>query len=382
VRTVSTDPLSGLSVDSPAFRRNAPRVMLSDDPDTATIQTVQEMCRQINQAVNDPMVQRAAQRAVKQFRWMPPVSRSHEQAYAQACWWWCKHYLKFKHHGDMFEMWSGDLGDPRTKLQLLIAPDVLVRMNRMEGDCAIYTMMLCAMLRTLGLEYQVCPCAVDHSQSDIFSHVFARVVLPDGTESLDASHGPYPGWQVPKEDLLRLWVFDQNGNRISGDSRGFTGLHAYRRNGMGDDAVATLPPSSFDSSSSDFYNPTQVFGPVGSDLPYVSDPSWGPTMPASGVPDWSSFPQANGGYTAPSQNSAQWASFASNLAKMGFTLAQINAIQPGTVVQANGTILRQNPGYSVPVGSTIASSLGSGNTLLYVGVGLVGLLIVGSMFKK
>jgi hypothetical protein len=34
------------------------------------------------------------------------------------------------------------------------------------------------------------------------------------------------------------------------------------------------------------------------------------------------------------------------------------------------------------VGSTIASSLGSGNTLLYVGVGLVGLLIVGSMFKK
>jgi hypothetical protein len=65
---------------------------------------------------------------------------------------------------------------------------------------------------------------------------------------------------------------------------------------------------------------------------------------------------------------------------MGFTLAQINAIQPGTVVQPNGTIIRQTPGFAVPVGSPIGTAL-SGNTILYAGLGLAALLIVGSMFK-
>ena len=76
-----------------------------------------------------------------------------------------------------------------------------------------------------------------------------------------------------------------------------------------------------------------------------------------------------------SQNSAQWAAFASSLAKMGFTLAQINAIQPGTVVSANGAILRQNPGYAVGT-PTMAGNLGISTTTLMVG----GLLLIGAAF--
>ena len=41
------------------------------------------------------------------------------------------------------------------------------------------------------------------------------------------------------------------------------------------------------------------------------------------------------------------------LAKAGLTLAKISSIQPGTVVSANGAILRQSTGLAVPVGAGI-----------------------------
>jgi hypothetical protein len=315
------------------------------------------MCRQIHQAAQDPLVQTAAMHALRfqggPFGFTP----------AEACWCWCKHYLRFKHHGSMFEAWSADLGDPRTKLQLLIAPDVLVRMNRMEGDCAIYTMMLAAMLESLGLKWEIVTAAVDRGQPDIFSHVWPRVVLPAGSEPLDASHGKYPGWQVPANDVHRLWVFDQNGSRVAEQGAQFGGLHAYRRRpGMGatvcddmgcydDGTGAVVAGSAVDPNSSYLNYPVPAGGGT-----YVDQSGAAVTGPV---------------YKAPaSNNSAQWASFATQLMKSGMTLAEINAIQPGTVVSANGAILRQNPGYAVgtPTGTL---NLGTGtistSTLLMVG---------------
>ena len=78
-------------------------------------------------------------------------------------------------------------------------------------------------------------------------------------------------------------------------------------------------------------------------------------------------------YSAPSQSSSQWAAFATAMGKAGMTLAEINAIQPGTVVGANGQILRQSTGYAVP-GTTLSTTLGSNSTLiiaLVIGAGLL-----------
>lgn len=389
----AVDSLSGLSVDSPAFRQRAPRVQLSEDPDTATQQTVEEMCRQIHQAAQDPLVQAAALNAVRTFKGGPgwagcgitdqrtgqftdwsldPVSMqetasgSRARLFAESCWWWCKHYLRFKHHGSMFEAWSADLGDPRTKLQLLIAPDVLVRMSTMAGDCAIYTMMVCALMESLGLRWEIVTAAVDRSQPEIFSHVWARVMLPGGSESLDASHGKYPGWQVPAQDLHRVWIFNDSGVRVGEQGAGFNGLHDYRAaHGMGQ-----VDASGYDPSTGEAYGPAfdpnagltpgAVWGPVNS-LPIYADP-------------------VSGNATAPSQNSAQWASFATSLTRMGLTLAEINAIQPGTVVGPNGQILRQNPGYAVgPYASSGTLNLGAGmptSTLLIGGLVLAGILFM------
>ena len=360
VHPYAADPFSGLPVDSRAFRQRAPHIWLSDDPDTATAQTVQEMCRQIHQAAKDPLVRQLAINAVRNFRgglaWAGTGINpfSNPQCMAESCWWWCKHFLRFKHHGSMFEAWSADLGDPRTKLQLLIAPDVLVRMNRMEGDCAIYTMMLCAMLEALGIRWEIVTLAVDQMQPEIFSHVFARAVLPAGRESLDASHGPYPGWQVPARDIHREWTFDSNGGRVQGGGR-FTGLHGYRRRlGMGDVCTMGDPDYDYNFCASQAASQGQQLalpGPSGPFIDYTGGSYSGPV------------------YTAPSQsNSAQWATFATNALKAGLTLAEINAIQPGTVVGANGQILRQNPGYAVGT-PTGALNLGSGisTTALMIG---------------
>jgi hypothetical protein len=360
-------------VDSAEFRQRAPRVQLSDDPDTANQQTVQEMCRQIHQAAGDPLVQAAAVNAVRSFRGGPSWSgrgitdQSEEpQIRADSCWWWCKHFLRFKHHGAMFEAWSADLGDPRTKLQLLIAPDVLVRMRSMEGDCAIYTMMVCAMLEALGLTWQICTGAVDRNQPDIFSHVWARVVLPGGPEALDASHGLYPGWQVPARDIYRLKVWDSGGLEVAQQGR-FTGLHAYRRRGMGavvcDEESGVCADNGVTSTSE-----TTDLSSYCSLYPSA----------CSGVTNSGAITQTPASYVAPSSNSAQWATFASNLLKSGLTLAEINSIQPGTVVSANGAILRQSTGYSVPVGSStaLATSLGiSSGTLMIGGLALAALFL-------
>lgn len=370
----STDSLSGLSVDSPLFRQRAPRVQLTGDPDTDTAITVAEMCRQIHQAAKDPLVRRAALRSVEMFHggpqwaWALMGDTDESRRMAESCWWWCKHYLRFKHHGSMFEAWSSDLGDPRTKLQLLIAPDVLVRMSRMEGDCAIYTMMLCAMLEALGLPWQIVAAAVDRLQPEIFSHVWARVVLSGGSESLDASHGKYPGWQVPAYDLHRVWVFDANGQRISEQGPGFNGLHDYRRSRRGMAGEVFDPETGTyydDGTSGSASNPSTTYLDYGQGFPSGS----GQFSTVAGAP------YIGPAYQAPSQNSAQWASFATSLAKMGMTLAEINAIQPGTVVSANGAILRQNPGYAVGT-PTGASNLGLSTSTLMIG----GIILLGAVF--
>jgi hypothetical protein len=110
----------------------------------------------------------------------------------------------------------------------------------------------------------------------------------------------------------------------------------------------------------------------------------GPTQDTSGTTDLSSLFSSEGlstasvpsltggasqtGYVAPSQSSANWAAFATALSNSGMKLAEINAIQPGTVVSANGAILRQATGLPVPVGTGITAALGSSSsTLLLLG---------------
>jgi hypothetical protein len=179
-------------------------------------------------------------------------------------------------------------------------------------------------------------------------------------------------------------VWDAAGEPISDQAPVVSQLHEYLATGLGDDSfdvnIDTSDASSYatnptDATLSELGLPTDttdlssVFSSItGGATPTYTDASTGLTATKVG---------SSSGYVAPSQSSAQWAAFATALAKGGMTLAEINAIQPGTVVGANGQILRQSTGLPVPVGTGITAALGSSSTVLLVaGLAAAALLFV------
>jgi len=330
-------------IESAQFWKQPYRVPASSDPDTATAQTILLMCGQVRESARDagretfadqaPMVGETARGAFGQFGGLSgyDLARSPEltaRAVAESAFWWCKTFVRFVHHEFIIRQRLGEAGH----LQGLISPEVLVRMAKPEGDCAIFSECVAAFLTVFGIPYEFVTAAVNPSEPEVFSHVYLYAVLPDGSRlPLDASHGKYPGWQVPSAHVSRRQVWDSNGNPVADHGSRFDGLHNYGMRGLGQ--TSGVDPETGEE--------------------------WGPANTI----------------TAPSQNSAQWASFATSLASMGFKLAEINAIQPGTVVSANGAILRQTPGYSV--GSpTLSANLGMSTTTLVVG----GLALVAVLF--
>jgi hypothetical protein len=344
------------------------RVPAAADPDAATAQTIGIMCGHVKNAAADSLVQQTAASALKQFGMVKGSPMLYglglpdqPAVTAGAAWWWCKLYINFVHHEMLLRKHLGESGH----LQGLISPEVLVRMEKPEGDCAIFSECIAAFLTVFGIPYEFVTVAVNRSEPEIFSHVYLYAVLPDGSRlPLDASHGTHPGWQVPSGDVFRRQVWDSDGNAVADRGSRFDGLHNYGLRGMsgfgaaGDclayDELGVCTKIDGGTQSYDVpvhsaidpnagLEPGAVWGPVGS-APVYADP-------VTKVP----------GYAAPSQNSAQWASFANTLLKSGLTLAEINAIQPGTVVGPNGQILRQAPGFAVPVGSAASLALAPGS---------------------
>ncbi len=217
----------------------AGREWATSDPDEATKRTVEVMCQQIASSCRAPIVQQTALRSVQQFHGGPfykGTDALHDpQAIAVSCWFWAKHNIAFEHHEELFRSW---LPEDAGQLQLLIAPDVLVRMERKRGDCAIFTELICAFLKCLGVPFEIVPAAVNPDEPGIFSHVYPRAVLSNGSRlALDASHGPYPGWKVPTAHTFRQKVWNEDGIEVPDMAYQFQGLHAYRprkRRGFGD----------------------------------------------------------------------------------------------------------------------------------------------------
>lgn len=202
--------------------------------DNATAQTVEIMCQHIKRACEDPAVQRAALNAVQRFRGNPWAVAAGEDPLspknvAQSAWWYAKHRLKFEHHEKTIRLLFGE----NDQLQLLISPEIIERLSNPKGDCAIYVMLVCAILRCFGVPYEVVTIACNPSEPGIFSHVFCYAVMPDGTRlPLDASHGKVPGWQVPYRHRTKTQVWDESGNPVQ-DYPAYSGLGAYVRQAKG-----------------------------------------------------------------------------------------------------------------------------------------------------
>jgi hypothetical protein len=198
-----------------ALRSDPGLLQSSPDPFEATQQTVEYMCKLVHDSLADGIVQRATVDADR-FRQFGP----HPWA---SLWWFAKHRVKFVHHQKLLVAW---LNAP-DELQLLIRPDALLKMEDPKGDCAVFTTLICAMLDCCQLPWEIVTLAVDPNQPGIFSHVYPRVILPSGLRvPLDASHGKFPGWEVPRQHVSAIQIWDMQGQPIEDQAPGqFAGLH-------------------------------------------------------------------------------------------------------------------------------------------------------------
>ena len=92
---------------------------------------------------------------------------------AWAAFWFAKHNVKFVvDEAPMFRL--GETGQQ----DLLISPSVLIRMQKPEEDCDGFTMLVCALLRCMGVPFVIVTIAASPDDPSRWSHVFPMALTP------------------------------------------------------------------------------------------------------------------------------------------------------------------------------------------------------------
>jgi hypothetical protein len=75
--------------------------------------------------------------------------------------------------------------------------------------------------------------AADPENPERWSHVFPMAQLGNVNMPMDASHGKFPGWMVPREHIFRWQAWDLNGNPVEAfPTQMKNTLHGYVPQGM------------------------------------------------------------------------------------------------------------------------------------------------------
>jgi hypothetical protein len=344
------------------------------DPWEATHETILYMCGLVRDSEKDPVIPEAAADALKRFAfWMGGDKQSPGVA-SECCWWWVKHAIKFVHHQKLLRAWLGKSDE----LQLLIAPDVLLRMAEPKGDCAVFTCLICSMLDSLGVPWEIVTVAVDPNQPEIFSHVYPRAILAPGfCLPLDASHGKYPGWQVPNARVLLKQVWNSNGEPIADQDSGYRGLHGMSGvglNGLGQDDGATPvdePIISYDTSTD--LTPAQYDQTLFPTVTPVTTLDANGDIVTTSTSTTTSSSDSSGLDAALANFGAAWTKIAGQV-----IAPQVTQVGPGgTSITGPAAALQ-----SILTGAGINLSSGSSSTLLLLGGLAVGAVLLFSMMSK
>ena len=162
---------------------NYEAIPISSDPDTQVAQTIHRMKRNVIEDANSYPIQRDA------------AAISQSGPTGDVCsdtFWYVKGKLGFRQDEQLAQPVRGFLdGDV---IEVLIRPRDLANMDRPLEDCDGFASYLPALLRAQGVPCSFVTVAADDREIGRFSHVYAAC-YPDGRRvALDASHGPYPGW--------------------------------------------------------------------------------------------------------------------------------------------------------------------------------------------
>jgi Transglutaminase-like superfamily len=223
---------------------NVYRTQLSDDPETAVVQTIQHMAAFARADSESPAFkQLAAQMRGSDLR--DTCSR---------CWNWIRARVAFVSDRRLAEPIpdSGDVSE------VLIRPVDLIRMQYAEGDCDDFAMLGAALGRALGLPVYFVTVAADPKAPDQFSHVYLEFAgIP-----FDASHGPYMGWEVQNRFGKRALWSVENGMPVM--RRGGRGMGDLCPTGYGLDSsgAVCVPDTSTQTLSFPYVTNTPVATPA------------------------------------------------------------------------------------------------------------------------
>jgi hypothetical protein len=185
------------------------------------------MCELIRKSCADPFTQQCALYAKQHFS----MGSNDPAALAWGVFWYVKHSVRFTlDEGTMFKIGERDEQD------LLIAPEVLLRMKDPAEDCDGFTMLTAALLTCLGVPVLIATVATEADDPSRWSHVFLCAIVNGRVMPLDTSHGPAPGWMVPRSRIHRWQTWKLDGTPADVQIPSYQGLHGYsrtRRSGLG-----------------------------------------------------------------------------------------------------------------------------------------------------
>jgi hypothetical protein len=277
---------------------------------------------------------------------------------ARAVWWFARYSITRLHHDEFKATFSAF---PEKK-QLLIAPNTLLSQANPAGDCSAFTMAICALLRCLGVQYELVAVATNPTDPTIFTHVYARAVLDGGALlPLDAHAGDYPGWEVPASDVHRKQVYDASGSPIADRPSSFKGLHQYMAwNGLGQDCIQYAD----DGSCEEYDTTAPVYGPAA------------PTVPASAPYTLSGSAVTAPATVAPSSTPA----IVSELSSLFNFWSQIGGrvVAPTTTITSGGQTITTPYNAASAIPGTNLSSSSLMTILLLGGAVLVAVKVFGS----
>lgn len=281
-----------------------------EDDETTTAQTIGFMAELARQDSRHPIVRRAAYAAIANAG---PSARDQAAAIHQ----WIRNRVRFVQDSTL----AGFSDDP-DNAEVLVRPIDLLTMPQPAGDCDDFSMLAAAMLRAVGIPAAYRTVAAEAGNPN-YSHAYVLALLPDSALPVDASHGPYAGWEAKAAGKSRTWPIDPE-----------EAMQQQRRNlsGLGDDDFATVD-----------------YGPTDAQLGINPDGSVGTEIGGGWV-------SSGGTGSSPSSSSSPW----------GFLTSAIN----DATRAYDNTLVAQNPSLASSFGLPSGSS-GSLLLLLALGIGLV-----------
>jgi hypothetical protein len=163
--------------------------------DSQTAATIGLMCELVREDARDERIRAIA-------HGLPFVSPS---AYAAAVYEFVRKRIRFLRDDEIV---GGRRG--RALAEVLIRPVDLIAMRDARGDCDDFSMLAAALLLARGVGCSFLTVAANREDCSQYSHVYVVAHTERGDVAIDASHGPWAGWETPDVcGKRRLWRVDE-----------------------------------------------------------------------------------------------------------------------------------------------------------------------------